>query len=500
MDTLVGHLRAELLRWNKSSTAYFSLIGLIFGALSILLAQATRAAGFESAAYNWQVMYFTGIAAPMMMIVAALQESRDKKARLAGVLWKGSNPRYEQLARLFGAAITAFLFQILSFGSVIIFSHGPLKEGLIGIIYSWFGALGYLGLGAIIARYAGMVGALLGGFGWQIVGGFFAEGSFWWANPAAWPIRILLEPIGVNFNGTPIDPSNPVLEDPPFLGVFLCLVFAVFVWGVAVLTASHRQFHFDLRRSQRKTSEANSVEPELENSAVHSSRVASYDFTQRPEGHTSISRLPLPGIGLALRGSGIIPAVVITLLLIAGLSFTYSYETVEQVITFGFFSVGVGLLPILCWRVFEPGYVVTYLHNQRIVPALIAFQMMVILILVMVSGICLSVTGMPIAELFRHVLLWFLVGTGLCSIALGLTIRLGPGATIGLTVLWTVVALTLGGDVLADTFLWVPAIPAWPHTGASTERIAYAAPLSIVLMCIGLWFAGKELARYRRNC
>lgn len=146
-ETLGGHLRAEFIRLKRSATLWFSLIGLLIGVLSILLSGGTRAAGFESAVFSWQVMYFTGMAAPLMMVLAAIQESRDKNARMAGLAWRGANPRYAQLARLCGAGIAALCFQALSYGSIILIAAAPVGGGLIGFFYCGSGPWGISRLG-----------------------------------------------------------------------------------------------------------------------------------------------------------------------------------------------------------------------------------------------------------------------------------------------------------------------------------------------------------------
>lgn len=493
-ETLYGHLRAEALRLRGSASAWFSLLGLLIGVLSILLSGGTRAAGFESAVFSWQVMYFTGMAAPLMMVLAALQESRDKNARLAGLQWRGTNPRYEQCARLVGASLVALVFQVLSYGSIILFGGAPMGRGLIGLAFSWIGALGYLCIGAIVARSAGIVGALVAGIAWQILGGVFAESPLWWLVPAAWPIRILLEPTGVNFNGTPIDPSSPVLNDSPILGPLLCLLLALSVGIVACFTATRsddrqRGFGRKLRRTAHREA---AVEKD------HSAE--SFDISAiSKSGVRQIRRFPLPAVFMTLRGSGVAVMTAAAATVIVFASISYVPSMVSQIVTFFIFPVGVGLLPILTWRAFAPGYIPLHLHNRAVTPVFTFVHVLIIGVLVAVLAVSLLFGGMLAGEVGIRVALWILIGTALAGIALALAIRFGPAAPIAALVVWTIVGITLGGDVLSETYLWLLAVTAWPEIGLSAQRLPVALILAVGLAMVGLVAADKALARARRD-
>ena len=64
------YFRAEAIRLKSSSVLYFSLIGLLLSVLSVVLSTGARGAGYDSMPFSWQVMYVTGMAAPLMMLLA----------------------------------------------------------------------------------------------------------------------------------------------------------------------------------------------------------------------------------------------------------------------------------------------------------------------------------------------------------------------------------------------------------------------------------------------
>lgn len=491
-ETLNGHLSAEWIRLKGSVGAWFSLVGLLFGILSILLSGGARAAGFESAVFSWQVMYFTGMAAPLMMVLAGIQEARDRSSRSAGLGWRGAHARYAQFARLLGAAVVALVFQALSYGSIIVIAGAPTGRGLTAMFYSFLGSLGYLALGALVSRWAGLAGALIAGIIWQIVGGIFTESDWWWLVPPAWPIRIMLEPTGVNFNGTPIDPTNPVLADPPLLGPALCLVFAVAVGALTCLTATWAETR--IPRGARRGPGSSPVSSPV--AAAPPSSFGRITHARRPRAHRA---LPLDAVLLILRGSGIWVLAGLAVLIIAVAASTYEPTLVAQIVTFFLFPIGVGLLPVLTWRSYRPGHVQLHVHNRSATAAFLLVHVLIIAVLTAVLAVCLSIGGMPVDEVLARAALWLLVGIALCGASLALTARFGPSLALIAMIFWTILGLTLGGDVLSETYLWVVALPAWPHLGLPGHRLPIALGAAALLAIAGLVAARGALASARRR-
>ncbi len=218
---MIPYLHAEVIRVRRTSVAYFPWLGVLLALMTVVLSAGVQSAGYISVPFSWQVMYFTGMAAPLMMLMAALSEQRERRARHGGLWWRGVDKRKDRAARLLILAGISALLQVLNFGIVILFG-APLDRGVVAALYCWIGSLGLIGLGALVARRFGMIAALAVGVVWQLIGVVFAESSWWLLCPPTWPIRILLVPVGVAVSGLPIPADNPALQDPPLVGAGLC--------------------------------------------------------------------------------------------------------------------------------------------------------------------------------------------------------------------------------------------------------------------------------------
>ncbi|MDO4631838.1 MAG: hypothetical protein Q4A82_06105 [Corynebacterium sp.] len=319
-------LQAELVRLKNSASVWFSCVDLVFGVLTIVLSAEARTAGFESASFSWQVIYFTGLAGPLMMVLAALSEIRDRMARNGGVQWRGLDMRMVQLARLFGVVLVSAMFQICSFGSVVLFAEALLAKAVVGAGFSWVGSLGILGVGALLARRFGLVGALVGGVVWQIVGMGCVESWWWFLCPPAWSIRILLDPIGVNANGTPISPDNPVLAEPEVYGLVLCAALGVGMFALVSTTATWLETTPPQSIHARQVTGTN-----VDSFAI--GEAVGVDKRQ-PVAY------PLRSIMLTQRGAGVIPLILVTLGVLAGLAVVYGAGLAAELFTFFVFRLG----------------------------------------------------------------------------------------------------------------------------------------------------------------
>ena len=79
-------------------------------------------------------------------------------------------------------------------------------------------------------------------------------------------------------------------------------------------------------------------------------------------------------------------------------------------------------------------------------------------------------------------------------LALALVIRFGMGATLVAMIVWTIVTVLIGGDVLAESFLWVIAPLAWPETAIPVQRFIIAMPLA-ALGCVASWYVVRAAGR-----
>jgi len=66
-------------------------------------------------------------------------------------------------------------------------------------------------------------------------------------------------------------------------------------------------------------------------------------------------------------------------------------------------------------------------------------------------------------------------------------VRWGTAVTLALSIILTIFSATIGGDVLADSLLWIVALPAWPDIAASTARFFVALFLGLIFIAIA-WF------------
>ena len=92
---MIPYLHAEVIRVRRTSVAYFPWVGVLLALMTIVLSAGVQSAGYISVPFSWQVMYFTGMAAPLMMLMAALSEQRERRACGGGASTSG---RIAQLA------------------------------------------------------------------------------------------------------------------------------------------------------------------------------------------------------------------------------------------------------------------------------------------------------------------------------------------------------------------------------------------------------------------
>lgn len=479
------YLRAEAIRLKSSSVLYFSLIGLLLSVLSVVLSTGARGAGYDSMPFSWQVMYVTGMAAPLMMLLAALSEQRERAARNGGISWRGASEPADRLARLCGVAAVSAVFQALSFGGVALLIGSHAATATIAGLYALLGSLGLLGLGAIVARKFGTIAALLVGIVWQFIGVMSAEFSVWWLFPPAWPIRIMLVPVGVQVNGVPITPDYPAAQESPMLGLVLCAFFA-FVMFAAATRVQERQPSRRRKAVPRVDQRVESAAPFALGSAVSQAR-------RNPK------TMPIGAALSSLRGSGVLTAVVLSVAAIAFASIMYSPSIVTSFFGFAIFPIGVGILPVLTWRVNADTHTQTYSENPRISVAFGIVHALVLSVLVTVMALALLVGGEDVVRVLGLSILWIMVGTCLLFTALALMVRFGASGAISAMILWTIIGMTLGGDVLADTFLWIVAFPVWPQLASTPGRFLIALPLAAVACVVSTYLLRASLRRHRRN-
>lgn len=82
--------------------------------------------------------------------------------------------------------------------------------------------------------------------------------------------------------------------------------------------------------------------------------------------------------------------------------------------------------------------------------------------------------GNQLLDELRRLFIGTLVGYVIVLLSVQSLRRVGTSATMIGVIILTVFSATLGGDVLADTPLWVVAFPAWPETAETPLRVSVA--------------------------
>ena len=477
---MIPYLHAEVIRVRRTSVAYFPWLGVLLALMTVVLSAGVQSAGYISVPFSWQVMYFTGMAAPLMMLMAALSEQRERRARHGGLWWRGVDKRKDRAARLLILAGISALLQVLNFGIVILFG-APLDRGVVAALYCWIGSLGLIGLGALVARRFGMIAALAVGVVWQLIGVVFAESSWWLLCPPTWPIRILLVPVGVAVSGLPIPADNPALQDPPLVGAGLCALLGVVTCAAAVFMNETGEARPVRRRSAPQVS------------VPHSAPLSTPAFTTASASRQLLA-FPILAVVSILRRSGVLTCVVLSALVVVALASWYPADTASGLFSYMIVPLGVGILPVLTWAAVGPNLAHTTTENPRFFPAYVATHIVILAVLAGVTSASLVAVGQPAGEVLRHLVLWLLVGSVFVLLALALVIRFGMGAALVAMIVWTIVTVLIGGDVLAESFLWVIAPLAWPETAIPAQRFLIAMPLA-ALGCVASWYAVRAAGR-----
>ncbi|WP_147291486.1 hypothetical protein [Corynebacterium senegalense] len=77
----------------------------------------------------------------------------------------------------------------------------------------------------------------------------------------------------------------------------------------------------------------------------------------------------------------------------------------------------------------------------------------------------------------------------------GVLLRAGAAPAVATVVVLANFSVTLGGDVLAQTPLWIVALPSWPETAEGAGRLGTALVLGGALAVLLHWRAKRALGR-----
>ena len=348
------YVRAEWIRARGSTLWWLAgagaLLGLVFTAFGFGFQVKTA-----SDLMNWHGLLITGMAAPLAALFAGAAETRERSARAGGTGWRPISPQATRAARLLVVWAGLAVFYLLTFGvtwlaAVLLGLEGAGRIALAGV-FAFIGSLGAAGLAAGVSRRIGVLATIGVAAVCNLELGFFVERDWWWLNPAAWPLRLVLPVMGMQFNLLPLEPGSPMYGESPLPALALCLLLAAIGFACAVLVAPRT---VRLRRAP----ETHQV----------SAPKAAGPATARP--HQVGFGAALRGINRAAFTPALIAALVLTALVLA-LAMRYPVDVRHALATYALLPVGAGVLPTLVWPRLRPAWALMQIEHPKVLTALL---------------------------------------------------------------------------------------------------------------------------------
>lgn len=452
----VATLRAELARTRWSAAAFLPASGLFLALMSTGFAGLARLNGTIEALLSWQALYATGLAAPLMALLAGLAVHREQMARSGGTLWRNVSRARVAVCRVLVLALLDLVFHLLCFAGIAAVAtvygvSGPLTPLISAGAISWASSLGLLALAALAAERVGLIAVFISSVIWQVTGTVTAEKSWWWAMPPSWAVRANLPPLGIHANAVPLEASSPLATESSWPALLAGLAAAVVATWLMSREATTRT-----QRASRLRSD-------------------------RPARERSLRQGRYQALSLGFQGT-VIGRLTITALLALGLvAAVYDDSYVTGFYTFALLPLGSSLLAVLAWAAQRESWWTLAVREPNIWMALATWLMLRIVGMSAAAAI-MAVWAGGGADIGRQLPLWILTGAVMVLLSLALVIRWGPGLALGASAVWTVVSATLGGDVLAHTGLWLFGLPAWAETATNPSRVAVAVVISASLI------------------
>ena len=452
-------LRAEWIRAKGSTLWWLAGAGLLLGLLLTAFSLVGDVGSAKSLLYP-QGLLVTGMAAPVAALFAGLAENRERDSRAGGTLWRPVSSTGTRAARITVVWLALAVFAVLDFvvpvAAALVFGlDGAAHVALVGA-FVWIGMLGPAGLAAAASRRVGLLPTLVAAFVFTIELGYFVERSWWWFNPGAWPARLALPTMEMHFNLLPLEDTSPMAGESPFPALALTLLLAAAGFAAAVLTP--RRTRPILRR--RTTHEV--VAPALAGPAKP--RPARTGFVSAWKGVARAGRMPSLSMVLVLTALVLLCAT------------RYPADVRQALFAYAILPVGAGVLPTLVWPRIRPAWALMQVEHPRVGVALMSWFISIVALVCLLAG--------AVAGSARFGVLAVIAGTVLTLAALAVTVRFGVMWTLAATILVTIVSVTIGGDVLAESFLWIAAVPAWPVTATGPRGWVALAVGAILLAAV----------------
>lgn len=125
--------------------------------------------------------------------------------------------------------------------------------------------------------------------------------------------------------------------------------------------------------------------------------------------------------------------------------------------------------------------------------------MFLLMFLALIVGVCYLFAGGEIITGFRLILMWVTTGMVLSTIGTAFCISYSSGLSIAWAIFVTVLSLTLGGDVLAQTPLWILALPSWPEIADTPGRLLLTVAIEIVLIVLSTRWSLSAIKNFERT-
>lgn len=482
---LHGIFSAEIIRSKHTAVVWFPLIGLISGLLSTYFSVWTSGSHDSSSILAWQGMYITGMQVPLLALLAGLVELREQKNRYGGTDLRPVSWVQVQFMRFILLVIISGCFYMLNFGSAWLVAILDHRSGAERIAYAgflgWIASISLIALFSVIARIIGLIPALLVAVGFQIIGLLFSEATWWWSFPPAYSVRLLLPTLGIHSNAVILEPDSALLHEKPGLGIVLNVAFAV-IMGFLTSLVKKPVWNSSQRKAESPQTHAADTAVDVQPEFGNYTRLMRNRHTSSRHAtglYTAVLALTKP-----LATTLVTPLALVSVVLLYAMALVYPAEYVSDAYTFGLLPLGAGLIPVLTWRVIEGPWPLVTTENKY---ARLAYILWQVLLLCLTSSCAVGaylVAGGQSGAFFLWGM-WILTGSFIAILSTTLCIHFGYGTAISLTIGWTVIAATIGGDVLADSPLWVIALPAWAKitdTPARTEPALIALTLLISLV------------------
>lgn len=496
-----GCLRAELIRTKNTAIQYFPVIGLALGIISANFSFWASGAHDSSGILSWQAMLVTGMAAPLFALLGGLAETREKKARFGGTHLRPVPAQRVRACRLVVLAGASALFHALNYGSAWLIATAQGRSGASALIaagvLAWVGSIATVALFGVVARLSGLIASLLMAVAYQAAGTLTAESALYRLIPPAWPVRLLLPTLGIHANAVPLSADDPLASESPFVALVLNIILA------AVTVAAYLAVAPTLGRGARPVTADATTKPVTSH---HVERFTTDGFTlpsanrRAPREHTTRTcGAALGGVHRVLIRSAVLPLTIAVVALLTAVAIVYPPSYVSGAYTFVLLPLGAGLLPVITWPILASAWRVSVAENFHVRQAFLLWQAVLGTCLGLVAAVAHVAAGGGLVDTARMTVLWVMVGILLATAATALIIRFGVGACVAATVVWTVLSITLGGDVLAHTVLWVVAVPAWPETATTPSRLVGAVIALALGIAAAAWWALAEIRSSERR-